>query len=231
MKPLKNKLDERLNYIQFLILQMGDYVEQTILCSCNILLGKEGDSKNNISGLREREEAINTLQLKISRFCFKILAKESPVAKDLRFILAIINTNTDLERMGDLAFNITERAQLVQKDPTLDKIIKLFESMFLKVNQMVQQSLNSFVKVDEKQARQILIQDEAVNQIRDKIRSDLEDITILHQHLIKPCIDLIIIAGEIERIADHTTNIAEEIIFLKTGNDIRHQNIFDEEIF
>ncbi len=224
---IRNKLDERLNYIRSLILDMGGFVEKTISGISDILLNKHTNT-NIMIELKNREEKINTLQLKVSRVCFKILARESPVAGDLRLILAILSTNTDLERMGDLAFNIAGRTQSVQKDPILDETIHLFESMFAQVSKMVHKSLDAFVAEDENLARKILIQDDNVDQIRNKIRAGLEEITVSHNHLIKPCIDLIIIAGELERIADHATNIAEEVIFLKTGDDIRHQDITDE---
>ncbi len=221
MRKVQNKLDERLNYIRSLILNMGGLVEQTISAVSDILLNKQADIMRELA---EREEKINSLQLKVSRVCFKILARESPVAGDLRLILAILSANTDLERMGDLAFNIAGRAGSVQKDPILEESIHLFETMFVQVSGMVRKSLDAFVAEDEKQARQILVQDDTVDQIRNKIREKLERITVSHTRLIKPCIDLIIIAGELERIADHATNIAEEIIFLKTGDDIRHQD-------
>ncbi len=227
MKKVQNKLDERLNYIRSLILNMGVFVEKTISSSCDILLNK--DIHHDIMyELGKQEEEINTLQIKVSRVCFKILARESPVAGDLRLILAIVNTNTDLERMGDLAFNIAGRAKSVKKDPILNEIISLFEAMFAQVSKMVHKSLDAFVAEDERLARKILIQDDIVDQTRNKIRTGLEEITVSHNHLIKPCIDLIIIAGELERIADHATNIAEEVIFLKTGDDIRHQDIPNE---
>ena len=227
MRTVQNKLDERLNFIRSLILDMGGFVEKTIFSASDILLNRPS-SPHIMDELKKREEAINTLQLRVSRVCFKILARESPVAGDLRLILAIVNTNTDLERMGDLAFNIACRAGSVQKDPILDETILLFESMFARVSGMVHQSLDAFVAEDEKQARSILAQDANVDQVRNNIRKGLEDITVSHTHLVQPCIDLIIIAGELERIADHATNIAEEIIFLKTGDDIRHQDLEDE---
>ena len=227
MKIIKNKLDERLNYIRSLILNMGGLVEKTISCACDILLNRHSNP-DIIHELRKREEEINTLQIKVSRVCFKILARESPVAGDLRLILAIVNTNTDLERIGDLAFNIARKAKWVKKDPILDEMIGLFETMFDQVSKMVHKSLDSFVAEDERLARKILIQDDNVDQIRNKIREGLEEITLSHSHLIKPCIDLIIMAGELERIADHATNIAEEVIFLKTGDDIRHQDILEQ---
>ena len=221
-------MDEQLNYIRSLVLQMGELVEKTISSAAHILLKKTPNNKSLTEELKTREEKINNLQLKVARLCFKMLARQSPVAGDLRFILAITNTNTDLERMGDLAFNIGNRAQFIQKDPILDEATRLlFKKMFKKVSNMVRKSLDAFVSKDDKQARQILIQDDEVNHIRNKIRSTLEDITVSYKHLIKTGIDLIIMAGELERIADHTTNIAEEIIFLKTGDDIRHQDVAD----
>ena len=221
-------MDEQLNYIRSLVLQMGELVEKTISSAAHILLKKTPNNKSLTEELKTREEKINNLQLKVARLCFKMLARQSPVAGDLRFILAITNTNTDLERMGDLAFNIGNRAQFIQKDPILDEATRLlFKKMFKKVSNMVRKSLDAFVSKDDKQARQILIQDDEVNHIRNKIRSTLEDITVSYKHLIKTGIDLIIMAGELERIADHTTNIAEEIIFLKTGDDIRHQDVTD----
>ena len=117
MRKVQNKLDERLNYIRSLILNMGAFVEKTISSSCDILL-KTADS-GIMKELTEREENINQLQLRVSRVCFKILARESPVAGDLRLILAIVSANTDLERMGDLALNIAEKAQSVKKDPMI----------------------------------------------------------------------------------------------------------------
>ncbi len=227
MRKIQNKLDERLNYIRSLILDMGGFVEKTIASACDLLLDKN-PNPNIMHELKMREEEINTLQLRVSRVCFKILARESPVAGDLRLILAIVNANTDLERMGDLAFNIAMKVESIEKDPILDEIIHMYESMFAQVSKMVHSSLDAFVAEDERLSRKILIQDDNVDQIRDKVRKGLEDITLSHNRLIKPCIDLIIMAGELERIADHATNIAEEVIFLKTGDDIRHQDIPDQ---
>lgn len=226
MRKIQSKLDERLNYIRSLILNMGGFVEKTISNACDILISKN-PSSDIMYELKKREEEINNLQLRVSRVCFKVLARDTPVAGDLRLILAIVNANTDLERMGDLAFNIAMRAELIKKDPILDEMIHLCETMFAQVSEMVHRSLDAFVAEDERLARKILIQDDNVDHIRNKVREGLEKITLSHSRLIKPCIDFIIMAGELERIADHATNIAEEVIFLKTGDDIRHQDIPD----
>jgi len=225
LKLLSNKLDEKLNYIRSMILNMGGSVEKTISVAYVMLL-KEPSTEQLMQDLLNREKDINALQLKISRACFKILAREAPVARDLRIILAILNVNTDLERIGDLAISITRKASFINKEPVLNESIGFFKKMFDHVSSMVRQSLDAFVDENETMARSILIQDDSVDRVRDKIRINLEEISgrDTYKHLIKKCIDLIIIAGALERIADHATNIAEEIVFLKTGHDIRHQD-------
>ena len=228
MSKLQSKLDERLNYIKSLVLDMGGLVEKTISDSGAGLL-KDKSNNQFLEKLQKREEKINTFHLKIARSCFKNLAREGPVARDLRLILAIINANTDLERMGDLAFNIAAKAQVLQRDPLLETSFKLFEKMFLQVIKMTHESLSAFVEGDEKLAHEILFQDDIVDHIRDDIRSHVEQICSANVQVIKPCIDLITIAGDLERIADHVTNIAEEVIFLETGDDIRHQHGSDSE--
>ena len=227
MSQLQSKLDERLNYLKRLLLDMGGLVEKTISHSCAGLLKAELNDQF-LEKLQKREEKINTLHLKVARSCFKNLAREGPVARDLRLILAIINANTDLERMGDLAFNIAVKAQALQRNPLLNESFKLFEKMFSQVSKMTHQSLSAFVDGDEKLAREILFQDDVVDQIRDDIRTQVEKLCSSNVQLVKSCIDLILIAGQLERIADHVTNIAEEVIFLETGDDIRHQSWSDE---
>ena len=222
MNKLQHKLDERLSHIKSLILDMGGLVEKTLAESCELLL-KKNQNHSILQKLQKREEKINTFHLKIARSCFKNLAREGPVARDLRLILAVVNTNTDLERMGDLAFNIAVKAQDIQGESLLNELFKLFEKMFSQVSLMTRQALSAFVEEDEKQAREILFQDDVVDQVRDDIRRQAEQTSAAEPRLIKLCIDLIIIAGQLERIADHTTNIAEEVIFLETGDDVRHQ--------
>ncbi len=225
MNTLHSKLNERLDYIRSLILKMGRLVEEAISSAYQVLLKKKTDPKL-FQEMMKREKKVNNFQLKVSRVCFKILAQQSPVATDLRIILAILSANTDLERMGDLAVNITKRATTIDKDPVWDKVISLFEEIFNQVSKMVHKSLDAFIDEDEQLARNILVQDDNVDRIRNKIRTCLEQTAKQSppKNFIRQCMDLIIIAGELERIADHTTNIAEEIIFLKTGDDIRHQS-------
>ncbi len=227
---LQSKLSERLNYIRSLILNMGGFVEKNISTAYELLL-KNTTDKNLMQEMILREGEINDLQLKVSRVCFKILARQSPVARDLRMILAILSANTDLERMGDLAVNVAQRASSIDKEPIWDEAIGLFKKIFSQVSKMVHKSLDAFVDEDEHLAHSILIQDDNVDQIRDRIRTLLDETTekAVPKHVIKQCIDLIIVAGELERIADHATNIAEEVIFLKTGDDVRHQEVLETE--
>ncbi len=224
MVTTKYKIDEKLSKIQSLMLRMAGLVEGSVADAADLLLKKQAEKKLFLKKLQKREEEINTLQLKISRAGLKVLARQSPVAGDLRFVLATLGANTDLERMGDLAFNIAQKAVVVPPAPQMPSTTyTLFHKMFTRTTQMVRGSLKAFIDKKPHKARSILVQDREVNRIRDRIRKALEKAAATHSQLIPHCMDLLIMARELERIADHTTNIAEEVIFLTTGDDIRHQ--------
>ena len=214
------KLDERLNQLKTLILDMGSLVEKSLKQALEILL----DNKQNlVSELKERERKINSLQIKIAKHCFKILAKEGPVAKDLRLILAIISINTDLERMGDLALNIANKAMNIKEKSSLKNAILSFKKMFSLSSQMAHLALKALVDESADQAKQVLLQDDAVDKARSEVHLLLVKVGESKPHLVKDCITLVMMAGQLERTADHATNIAEEVVFLKTARDIRHQ--------
>lgn len=218
------KIDEKLNHIQSLILKMGFLVEQSLSGAKDMVFKKPGDRATLLSKLKNLETKINTLQIKVSRAGFKILARQSPVAGDLRFVLAILSANTDLERMGDLAFNISKKARSLSVTGKLKtKTHPLLKDMFKTTSSMVKGALEALVHKKVRQAQGILTQDRGVNNIRDQIRKTVEKEAGSNPTWCGACMDLLIMAGELERIADHTTNIAEEAIFFKTGDDIRHQ--------
>ena len=218
------KIDEKLNHIQSLILKMGLHVEQSLFGARDMVFKKPEGRAELLSKLKNLETKINSLQIKVSRAGFKILARQSPVAGDLRFILAILSANTDLERMGDLAFNIAKKARTISVTGKLKtKTHPLLEEMFKTTSSMVKGALEALVHKKVRQAQGILRQDRGVNDIRDQIRKTVEREAELNPPWCGTCMDLLIMAGELERIADHTTNIAEEAIFFKTGDDIRHQ--------
>ena len=222
IKVYRSRLDERLCYIQSLALSMGRCVEKTI-SSAKDIVAKRVSPEKHLPGMKEREKEINSLQLKLSKTCFRSLARQAPVAKDLRWILAFLSANTDLERMGDLAINIACKAQHLETHSSLNNSFLILEKMFNAAIEMVQLSLNSFEKENEQLANKVLNMDDIVDSAQKEITR--ESTTVMKQNgdLISTCIKLIIISGKVERIADHATNLAEEAIFLQTGSDVRHR--------
>ena len=218
----RSQLDERLRYMKSLALAMGGCVEQTLVDAKNIVLG-QASKEDLLPAMKKREEEVNVLQLKLSKSCFRSIARQAPVAKDLRMILTILNANTDLERMGDLAINIVHRVKITQDPPpSLNNIYTLLEKMFHSTIDMVNLALDSFVKENVEMSKKVLEMDHIVDACQKQVRDEAKKVMAQDTNLISPCVEFIIASGHLERIADHSTNIAEEIIFLQTGIDIRH---------
>lgn len=211
-------IDSQLEDLKKLMLEMGGFVEKALTFTTTGLL------KKDLSLLKEvhrTEQLINDLQIKIDNECLQVLAKQGPVAKDLRLILAIIKINTDLERMGDQCVNIAHIGrELVERGtsrPGPD-----LELMSSSAAKMVKAALDSFVKMDIEAAKQVLGMDDQVDKLRNKIYQEStqamkKDIPNLQDYL-----DYILIARNLERLGDHSTNIAEDVIFAFSGKDVRH---------
>ena len=223
IKIHRSQLDESLSYMKSLALSMGGCVEETLNEAKDIFLGKIS-LKESLSAIKEREEEINIFQLKLSKACFRSIARQAPVAKDLRMILTVLNASTDLERMGDLAINIVHRIKKMQDDPSLKDNHLLLEKMFNSTIEVVNLTLDAFVKESVEMSKKVLEMDSVVDSCQKKIGEELKKTMKSNTDLISTCVDSIIVSGHLERIADHSTNIAEEIIFLQTGLDIRHGN-------
>jgi phosphate transport system protein len=143
------------------------------------------------------------------------------MARDLRFITAAIKINTDLERMGDLAVNIVERASALIQRPQIKPLIDI-PRMAQTVESMVRKSLDAFVKREPELARSVLLSDDTVDRLKDAIHDELVSFMQNDPSVIPQAIDLILVARHLERIADHATNIAEDTLFLVKGVDVRH---------
>lgn len=217
----RSRLDERLDYMKSLAYSMGESVEQTISDIQEIVFGK-AVIEQKLTSINKREEKINSLQLKLSKACFRALARQAPVAKDLRLILTCLYANTDLERMGDLAINIAHKTKKMDTHPSLDPCYSTLEKMFQATIQMVRLCLQSFMKEDTALAQNVLKMDDVVDSCQTQIKEKSKKIMKDHPDLISTGVEFISVSNGLERIADHSTNIAEEIIFLQTGYDIRH---------
>ncbi|MBC6414874.1 MAG: phosphate signaling complex protein PhoU [Bdellovibrionales bacterium] len=215
--------DERLGHLKSLIASMGGCVEQMLKEANMIIFKKPSDKKKIYQIIQEREIEIDSLQVKLGKYCYRILAVQSPVAKDLRAILSIISANTSLERMGDLSFEIAKKGRELKEDPLLETSLDCLEELFVHISLMVVDCLDAFINEDEKLARHVILQDQRADSLKDKICLELKTCILKNKELIDTCIQLVGVAEKLERVGDQATNIAEEVVFLQTGLDIKHQ--------
>jgi len=197
---------------------MGALVESSIHCSVQALVNRDERMARRVI---EDEIRINQMELDIDARVTRLLALNQPVAGDLRLLIIALKINTDLERMGDLAVNIAERAISLAKVPLVKPLIDTPRMASL-VEDMLHNSLDSFVKRDAALAATVLPADDEVDSIRDNIYSELLEVMQSNPTVVPSAIHLMFVARNLERIADHTTNIAEDVIFLVRGIDIRH---------
>jgi phosphate transport system protein len=167
------------------------------------------------------DQALNLMQLEIDDRCFKLLALHQPMAVDLRTIVAAVKINGDLERVGDLAVNIAEAAQRYLAHPPVKALIDL-PRMGALAQLMLRQALDAFVSQDIALAHQVLAQDDVLDGLKDQVFRELLTYMLGDPAKIEPGIDLILIARHLERIGDHATNIAEDVIFIVEARDVRH---------
>ena len=210
--------EEELDGLRRALLEMSGLVESAIYHSVLSLV--RGDEKQ-AQDVLENESRINQMQIEIDDKAVLLLALEQPVAKDLRFITAAIKLNSDLERMGDEAVNIVERSLLLMHEPQVTAAIDI-PYMGNLVESMVRKALDSFVKRDADVAREVLVSDDKVDDLWDAISQELVSYMQNHPDSVPQCVHLIFVAHNLERIADHATNIAEDVIYLAEGVDVRH---------
>ena len=200
------------------LLQMGGLVEATIHRSVRSLVDRDQSLAEQVL---QDEARINRMEIEIDSLTTRLLARQQPVAKDLRFLTAAMKINTDLERMGDLAVNIAERAISLLAQPPLKPMIDIPRMAGL-VESMLLNSLDAFVNADEAKARSVLMADDEVDHLRDAVYSELVEYMQREPTAVRAAVDLIFVARNLERIGDHATNIAEDVVFFVKGVDVRH---------
>lgn len=200
------------------ILAMGGLVEQAIEKSTSLLGTRD---QSGFLQLKSIERKINEENMHIDNICLEVLARLSPVAADLRLILAIIKINTDLERMGDQAMNIGYNIDHYLEDGGVDLNLGLPHMAEL-VKKMVRDALDAFMKDDIELAEKVLLSDDAVDKYKNSVFEKMVNFMRTSPDQIGPALDLILVARNLERMADHATNIAEDVIFACTGEDVRH---------
>ena len=207
-----------LEELQQRLLEMGGLVESAI---SNSVLALSERSEAHALQVLTREARINQMEIEIDDFAVSLLALQQPMARDLRFLTVAIKINSDLERMGDLAVNIVQRALSLMRQPLVKPLIDIPQLARL-AESMVHKSLDAFVRRDAELAREVLLSDDAVDDLRDAIYDELVNFMERDPSTVSRSLDLIFIARNLERIADHATNIAEDVVFLVQGVDVRH---------
>lgn len=209
---------KELEMIKKRILSLGAMVEHRVRMAIEAIQGKDARLAEEIIKL---DYEIDETEVELEEECLKVLALHQPVAVDLRFIIASIKINNDLERIGDQAVNIAQRVGTLSKYRDTDFHFD-YNPMSEKVAFMLKKSLDALVNMDIDLAFKIVtmddevdaIQKDAYKQVREAIRKKPEDVT--------PLINLFLISRHLERMADHATNIAEEVIYLIEGEIVRH---------
>ena len=201
------------------ILSMGGLAEEMIRAS--------------IEGLRERrheplekvardEERVNGLHMDIDNRCLNLIALHQPAAADLRFIIAAIKINSDLERVGDQAVNIAQTTERLLGHPQLERKLLDIPRMAELAQAMLKDSLDAFVAKDVPLARKVLARDAEEDQLKSESFHELLQLMQSDSSTVERALGLILISRNLERIADHATNIAEDVVFMTLGKDIRH---------
>jgi phosphate transport system protein len=214
MRHFRDELDE----LQQKLLEMAGLVESAIHASVNSLVERDEEQAKEVLW---KEALINQKDLEIDELATRLLALYQPMAKDMRFLTAAMKMNGDLERMGDLAVNITERSIALMKEPPVKPLIDIPKMASL-AEAMVHKALDALVKRDEELARAVLVSDDEVDRLQESVTNELVTFMQEERTTVPRAVDLMFIAHDLERIADHATNIAEDVLFLVRGIDVRH---------
>src|SRR6266851_3170298 len=215
---MSKHLQRDLEYLQRDLLALAASVEEAIHMSIRALQRREAvPAEQVIAGDAQIDQEENHIEEE----CLKILALHQPVAVDLRRIAAALKINTDLERMADLAEDIADRALHLARLPAMPVPEKL-QRMTDLTTTMVRQSLDAFVNLDPRQARRVCRLDDEVDRYNDEIIGELIDMMQESPAMVEPGLSLFSATRHLERIADHATNIAEDVVYLVEGIIIRH---------
>ena len=208
-----------------LILSLGAIVEEQIQRS---LLSLERRDMELAEEVIKRDNEVDSLEILIEEECLKILALYQPVAKELRFVVAVLKMNNDLERMADLATNIGKRARYLSKKEKID-LVEDFSVVGDKVQSMVKKSLDALVNTDINLAKEVLAADDEVDKLTKQMLKKTINAIEKDPHKTKEYFSIRSISKNLERMADSATNIAEDVVYLCSGEIIRHSETFGEE--
>ncbi len=220
----RHHFEDELQALKQRLLHMGALVEEHVHQAVNAMMERRLDLAEKVVA---SDKEVNDLQIEIDDRALKLLALQNPMATDLRLITVAMKINADLERIGDQAVNIGENVTKILRHPPLQPVINL-SHMAQITEGMTRDALDSFVRKDIVMARAVLARDDEVDQLKDHVFRVLLTYMMADPGTIERALALILISRNLERIADHATNIAEDVIFLVEAKDVRHHHESEE---
>ena len=209
---------EELEQLKTRLLEMGGLAEERVRAALHGLVQRDA---TNIQKVLSGDEPINQLHIEVDNRCFRLLALHQPMATDLRAIVAAVKINTDLERVGDLAVNIAEASMRYISHPPVKQLIDIPQMGDI-AQAMLRDALDAYVKRDTELATRVLNEDDRLDSLKTQVFRDLLTHMLQNQSTVEPSLDLILVSRHLERIGDHATNIAEDVIFMVSALDVRH---------
>jgi phosphate transport system protein len=217
--------DDELSALKEMVLKLGSMVETAIHNSVQSLVERDSDLAKEVI---KKDYQINALEVKIDEECIRLIALRQPKARDLRFIITTMKITTDLERIGDLAVNITERALELNEEPILKPYIDIPRMAEISEG-MVRDSLDAFVEGCTKLPNEVIKKEDEVDKLNVQVFNELLFYMIQDPSTVSRATRITYISKYLERIADHATNIAEMVFYLCKGKIIRHMEFPEEE--
>ncbi len=215
---MERHFDQEFSKLKDKILEMGNHVQAAVDLAIRGLTERNTD---HFAQVHEIEKNINLAHLDVDKFCIRLFARQSPLGADLRLVFSVVKINADLERMGDQAVNIAYNGKDYLTRPPIKELVDL-PKMGEEVKTMVRDALAAFFTLDVEQAKKVLMNDDVVDELKNKIFNELSSMMKANPAVVDGALDLILIARNLERLGDHATNIAEAAIFDANGEDVRH---------
>ncbi len=215
---MHRRFNREIDHLKQRILQLGALVENAFMSALESVRDHSGELARSVI---EKDRVIDLAEVDLEEDCLKLLALYQPVARDLRFVVAVLKINNDLERIGDLAVNIAERAVFLSESPRIGFPFD-FSGMSSKTSQMLRQSLDALSTGDIELAREVCRMDDEVDRINRLMYEQVHEAIRKNPERADSLIQILGISRSIERIADHATDIAEDVVYMTTGEIIRH---------
>lgn len=217
---MERHFHELLAHLKNRLVQMSALAETMIAEAVKVFVERDA---SRAAGIREMEHEVNQMQVEVDEACFTLIALHQPAATDLRFILAALKTSGDLERLADEAINVLNKAERLLREAPLTHP-DILPRMAGIAREMLKSSLDAFIALDTAKAREVLRRDDEVDQLKAEVTQKLVGFIAADPRTTERAMALILMARNLERIADHATNIAENAIFIGEGRDVRHHH-------